>query len=971
MAQQSAPADTTPLPGKELRFAVTMNGGVSLAVWMGGVTLELDALTRDPAADGPDHTVYGTVMTTLGLSARVDVIAGTSAGGINGAALSLSQVNGSADLSMLRDLWAEQGRFETLLRRPFQGNPTSLLKGDDYFLPALETAFRGLGRNWTERAGDHPIDLTICTTLMTPAQRVVIDSWGQQLPQDVHAGQFHFRHPGELRSAGNAAAGDDDYTSEHCLTLVRRLAAAARASASFPMAFEPTLVNVTPGADDDQRVDMGRTADWWTDDDKNRSRYAVDGGLLANTPTKACLKGIEAMPSQTDVRRVMLLVYPHAPALQDHAAASAKEPPTLTAMGSGLLTALRSEGGRTFVDEIEQHNLRAGSRRSTRRDLVGATADGRGLLAGQLFEQYRLLRVQRGARDVAGHVEPVVGWSFERIRSEAVRAQQAWIDEHGDLPYVPERLTSEEAGWPWGMTAALDVADTVLDVIRHVAGRTDLDVATRESLGHQRSALHQQMARLRHERDIVDRVWTSGQGEPNRRYWQARMEAYQDQLRRGGPGEATFRAVEAVVQILHVVADLPTAPDDALGDWRVLVSPDRDVRGTLRRLLELHVLTYTIGEEPDLRSTTATIDLYQLTAQKPHAFAPQSLTMDDKLGGASIARFSGFLKRSWRVNDWIWGRLDGAADLMTVLLEPERVRCLGSSPGEVVERLVRAVFGAGLAELTAAVDLDDYDIPGVLTEVEALFDDTASRPVALPKLAALLALPRQVQIACEELPALAAAVVGDREDRANDHSRGETFLATNAGLLEELQKTTAPVSPRGTADSQDGSGSVDRLRLGLKALDAFDRAGIGREPLAVEGASDQLIRTATTAGAVAVTMLDSSQAGAEAVEAAHPAAARRRPGAVLDRQRPHVRRRDRERPGPPRVGGRRSAARACGHGRAGHSRVERGRAARRRGPAGGLRVLRAQDGKPAARCRPADARAPADGAGRAATQPGR
>lgn len=37
---------------------------------------------------------------------------------------------------MLRDLWIDQGRIESLLRQPFRGQPTSLLKGDEYFPPA-------------------------------------------------------------------------------------------------------------------------------------------------------------------------------------------------------------------------------------------------------------------------------------------------------------------------------------------------------------------------------------------------------------------------------------------------------------------------------------------------------------------------------------------------------------------------------------------------------------------------------------------------------------------------------------------------------------------------------------------------------------------------------------------------------------------------------------------------------------------
>jgi len=62
---------------QELRLAVVMTGGVSLAVWMGGVALEIDRLRRCQP---------GTYAKLLGLTAsevRVDVISGSSAGGLN------------------------------------------------------------------------------------------------------------------------------------------------------------------------------------------------------------------------------------------------------------------------------------------------------------------------------------------------------------------------------------------------------------------------------------------------------------------------------------------------------------------------------------------------------------------------------------------------------------------------------------------------------------------------------------------------------------------------------------------------------------------------------------------------------------------------------------------------------------------------------------------------------------------------
>ena len=45
--------DLSGVPPEEIRFGVVMNGGVSLAVWMGGVSLELDRLVKAAGGKGP------------------------------------------------------------------------------------------------------------------------------------------------------------------------------------------------------------------------------------------------------------------------------------------------------------------------------------------------------------------------------------------------------------------------------------------------------------------------------------------------------------------------------------------------------------------------------------------------------------------------------------------------------------------------------------------------------------------------------------------------------------------------------------------------------------------------------------------------------------------------------------------------------------------------------------------------------
>lgn len=489
---------------EEIRLAVVLNGGVSLAVWMGGVALELDRLARRQG-------VYAPLLRLAGCTARVDVIAGTSAGGINGAALALAQVNPQARLTDLRDIWTEQGRLETLLRQPFTGSPTSLLRGDEYFLPQLQEALLRLSRSSPVAndspghpvAAGHPVDLTITTTLLRGAQKVTVDSTGQRLPQWVHDGRFHFRG-----GTASGSGGLDPFAPENIMDTARQLALAARCTASFPVAFEPSFVPVdrpdnrmSTGDDARLRPDMAASASWAT---RNRdepgwispggegpppeaSRFVVDGGLLANMPTRSALRGIEAMPVEDrPVRRVMVLVHPHAPDVESDPADEQATAPTTTQTVTALLGALSAQGSRTFVEQIEAHNLAAAGRRGTRSDVLRSAVEdptrpapeALQRLAREVYPNYRRLRMWRAGRDVARWVIRGELWNQERVRRNSVQAQEDWFADYQCLPYVPALPPLSGAspygtaptgtGWGWGVSVAAGVADAAADLLRRL-----------------------------------------------------------------------------------------------------------------------------------------------------------------------------------------------------------------------------------------------------------------------------------------------------------------------------------------------------------------------------------------------------------------------------------------------------------------------------------------------------------------------
>ena len=114
---------------KELRLALVCYGGVSLAVYMHGITKEIWKLLRASAAmhhraevDAPPidavEAVYldllGALAPRLDLRVMTDIVAGASAGGINGIFLAHA-VAGGYDLEALRELWLGGADIDKLL----------------------------------------------------------------------------------------------------------------------------------------------------------------------------------------------------------------------------------------------------------------------------------------------------------------------------------------------------------------------------------------------------------------------------------------------------------------------------------------------------------------------------------------------------------------------------------------------------------------------------------------------------------------------------------------------------------------------------------------------------------------------------------------------------------------------------------------------------------------------------------------
>src|SRR5262249_35040077 len=128
-----------------------------------------------------------------------------------------------------------------------------------------------------------------------------------------------------------------------------------------------------------------------------------------------------------------------------------------------------------------------------------------------------------------------------------------------------------------------------------------------------------------------------------------------------------------------------------------------------------------------------------------------------------------FYKRSWRANDWLWGRLDASGWLIQLLLNPDRLRAqrAANPPGFLAQRIHDiAVAGpyADWLEQRYRADLLAGELAG------------AAGAVALPECSLAIARRLQLEILADDLPTVAAAVSYDAKRGARGPI-GDAFTA--------------------------------------------------------------------------------------------------------------------------------------------------------------------------------------------------
>ncbi|MCB2050193.1 MAG: patatin-like protein [Novosphingobium sp.] len=368
---------------KELRLALVFYGGVSLAIYQHGVNREILNLLRASRAyhaprtptlkQAPSHTydaqahwpsstepVYFDLLKALGksldLRVIVDIISGSSAGGINGITLGRAIAH-DLDIAPITKLWLDEADILSLLAPKARPKPWSKW----YVWPFVRLLFLGMKREgllpaesgvemrhritsfirsrWFKPPldGEHFLDLLFNgfeamnadaarqSTLLPPESLLdvylsVTEYYGFERPIFIHDPPvIHERDYRRLLHFMARSSGEQSPVSGFDDDNIAGLAFASRATASYPGAFPPASIAEL----DDFLKKTSRT---WG----GRSRFydanfaaelaaslhpediiLLDGSILNNRPVQAAIRAISQHYAYREVDRRLVYVDPH------------------------------------------------------------------------------------------------------------------------------------------------------------------------------------------------------------------------------------------------------------------------------------------------------------------------------------------------------------------------------------------------------------------------------------------------------------------------------------------------------------------------------------------------------------------------------------------------------------------------------------------------------------------------------------
>lgn len=768
---------------KELRLALVCYGGVSLAVYMHGVTKEIWHAARASRGfleggevDGV-AAVYRDFLTQIESEEKLrlrilpDILTGASAGGINAVFLAQA-IHSGQSLEPLTDLWLEnadvseltdpeaqpvwryakiwaQPIAEWFLSRP--GNAVSESVAPETRKEVRQKVSQLVRGRWFNPpfSGDRFSGMlfeALASMAKTPAGSPLLPPG---YPIDLLVTATDFRGRSEMLRLNSPPVVEE---TEHRMPIGFRalvpedagatladpleLVLAARATASFPGAFPPLTLDEIDrlGMDESHhwanRGDfLGRIMPTHVRDGTVETVALIDGSVLVNAPFGKAFDALSGRTSQREVDRRFVYIEPRPNKNADRRRAVDESEGTSVgwfgAIFGSLSTIPREQPIRDDLERIER----------------------------QSKDAERLRRIIMGLRpEVDRTVEKLFGRTFflnnptpKRLAAWRARAQQAAAEQSGyafaayaqtKFSAIIERL----AKLTYSAAPDLALADfgPIADALRRNLAANGLESLTETSGGANEPAIrffraHDIGFRVRRLQLLTRRLsrdWEVDPEIPDGALDLARERIY-DIVALYRRADDNAVSGEHFAALASGVLEDPGAVLDYLSTRRLL--PETDLKAeemfadaldampkNLRRRMLLTYLGFPFYD-------VATLPLLQSEGLDEHnPVKVDRISPDDArsireggtqatLRGIEFYNFGAFFSRSYRENDYLWGRLHGAErmiDLMASTVESQL-------SGDTIRAAKRAAFLAILDEELAAQRCKERLIEAIRAEVKA------------------------------------------------------------------------------------------------------------------------------------------------------------------------------------------------------------------------------------------------------------
>ncbi len=313
MTSSKIPRLSAPIFSSEFRLGLVLYGGVSLAVYMNGICQEFYNATRG-------RGIYKLIKALTDSDIVVDIISGTSAGGVNGVLLGYAIANTTRDklldFNSFAGLWREQGDIRNLIRKsaPF----TSFLDGEGFYQQILENAFKQNLENvsdnhdWYSDFGE--LDLFITATDFQGRDTKTFDHTGNVIDVKDHKVVFCLKYrQDQIDYIDNPFSRDDNN--------IKALATLCRATSCFPIAFPVVEVSLYPPDEQSKYPLHKKLVDWgnlqnrdlpkeYLNGNKPYTIKLVDGGVLNNRPFTYAVETIYSRVAYRNAERILFYLDP-------------------------------------------------------------------------------------------------------------------------------------------------------------------------------------------------------------------------------------------------------------------------------------------------------------------------------------------------------------------------------------------------------------------------------------------------------------------------------------------------------------------------------------------------------------------------------------------------------------------------------------------------------------------------------------